>query len=130
MNNSGTSERKEKDAEKPNQKLARPIRHHVHVRGSALPPVALVLPPCVAARGRHRTTRRFLFPSLPPFPSLPFPSSPVSPEEKTIPIPLRNLPILGRAGALGATAVAPPPRPATGPLAVTLPDPAPPLVPR
>jgi len=49
MNNSGTSERKEKDAEKPNQKLARPIRHHVHVRGSALPPVALVLLPLPAS---------------------------------------------------------------------------------
>jgi len=64
-------------------------------------------------------------PSVPPSPPRFSPG-----EEKKIPIPLRNLPILGRAGALGATAVAPPPRPATGPLAVTLPDPALPLVPR
>jgi hypothetical protein len=128
MNNSGTSEGRVKKGPRMREtgaadKAPRPRAWIGPSARRSRPP--LLSPVSPRAEGVIAFAFLFLLDSYSP---LSLPSSLLS--RKKIPIPLRNLPILGRAWALGATAVAPPPRPATGPLAVALPDPAPPLVPR
>ena len=93
---------------KPETCVARPSR-------ASLSSTSLSLSPPVSPRAEGVIALSFLS-LLPGFYSIPLLAS--LRKGKKIPIPLRNPPILGRAGALGATVVAPPPRPATGPLAV------------